>query len=246
MVHNNDPKLLDLLEAAYCAEPTEQDGFQPVYDPLALLALADWLEEQQDPRVKDVRELAEARFFVPEGDCSPELRPVACGRWWSLSIGHRAPDDFLVGWNVYAGTEQARLLEATWRAERKAYEPCLPDLLGTYGRSQSLSLEAPTMQATGEVAEAWLCSAFESFRFALVSRLLGVSQDFIQSRVELFRGDDSEVACCLAFGHPPSQLVQELRERDSVRYKRLSAKAKESRDAEYRAMERERVGLEAV
>src|SRR4051812_36391367 len=59
-VPNDDPTLVAMLLAM-------RDG-----DTAAGRALADWLEEREDPRAADVRELAEARCVVP----------VERPRWW--------------------------------------------------------------------------------------------------------------------------------------------------------------------
>jgi hypothetical protein len=99
--------------------------------------------------------------------------PVACGRRWSISICQSSSDTFLVGWKVYPGTEQGGLLEATWRVERDG-DAYLRDLLGSVAGSRPLPPEPPTREAFWRVSEPRLRTAFESFRFALASRLLGV------------------------------------------------------------------------
>ena len=134
-VANNDSHLLAFLSAL-------------ADDPATPFALADWLEEHEDPRAAHVRELAEARCAVPEGACVAfRTPPMACGTWWC--IARRAGS---VAAHVYEGTPLYLLLNARRRGNvivarvlrdrqtpeliREAFESCRHGLLlGLFGTS---------------------------------------------------------------------------------------------------------------
>jgi hypothetical protein len=88
-----------------------------LHDPAAPAALADWLEEHQDPRAADVRQLVNVQPVIPTGRPSwerytddpdewmehsyQEYMPMACGPWWCI---HRKVGG--VGVSVYRHTPQ--------------------------------------------------------------------------------------------------------------------------------------------
>jgi hypothetical protein len=207
-----DPRLLDFLEAALDLRPTELDGLGPHFDPSALLDAAVWLQNGGDPRADDLRQLGSARFFQPEGDPSPEPRPIACGPWWCIELRHPRPGCYSVAWRVYPGTEPYRRLEALYWAEDRRSGPILntgiprpPGREWTYSDTKMLS------------------HAFESFRFALAAGLLGTTWWYVECRGRLLRGDDDAASDCLAAHDPPPELVRQLRRRDPRRFRRLQS-----------------------
>jgi hypothetical protein len=228
------PRVLDLLEAAMDiptpSDTSLDDRMLPRFDPAALLALADWLEEQQDPRAADVRELGSARYFLPLGDPDPHPRPIAGGPWWNVSLLHTQPDRFgccfHVSWRVYPGTEQYRLLHQTCLDEEWSHNP-------SFDPSSPMA-RVPTTGILRLPGETWsyrdsdtrlLRYAFERFRFGLAAGLLGASEWRVECRAKLLRGDDHHAADCLAFRHPPAELVRQLRQLDRKRFRRLKARA---------------------
>src|SRR5882724_8081496 len=87
------------------------------------LVLADWLEEQDDPRAADVRAIVEARSAL--GEC-PALKsstrkvfwrwPAANAMeqsWWDLLVESVPKQGFYVRWHVERRTESARAFSVT-------------------------------------------------------------------------------------------------------------------------------------
>jgi hypothetical protein len=226
MVNKDDPRLLGFLEAALDLRQTEKDGLSPQFDPSALLVLADWLQEQGDPRPDDLRQLGSARYFKPCGDHTMELRPIACGRWWCIEHQHPLPGLYAVVWSAYPGTAPYRRLEALYR-EEAPHAPPLTDLTNCdegFEGSDPGVLRPPFGQSILMDARS-LPLAFEGIRFALAAGLLGTTYRFVDCRARLLGGDDAAASLCLAHYSPPAELVRELRRRDPRRFRRLRSLA---------------------
>jgi hypothetical protein len=215
LVPTDHPHLLGLLQAALDLRPAGEDGLLPKYDPRALLVLADWLEEQGDPRAADVRDLGAVRFVLPAGRPTSRARPVACGPWWSVTLRHPRPGHYVLSWRAYPGTEQYRRVADALCAEAT--------------RSASPSPPARSRTVPGEVgyysSEALVRYGCEWARLTLAAGLLGTTCEYLTCRGVFLEGDDATVATYLACRYPPPHLVQALQERDAERYTRLRERA---------------------
>jgi hypothetical protein len=222
MVDKDDPRLLGFLEAALDLRQTEYAGPMPHFDPSALLVLADWLQDQGDPRADDLRQLGSARYVQRGGGPSPRPRSIARGRWWRIDRHHPLPGRYAVGWIVYPRTAPYRRLEALYREEAPRADPSGGG--AGFGGSDPGVLRPPYGQSYVMDVRS-LPLAFEGIRFALAAGLLGTTYWFVDCRARLLGGDDDAASRCLAFESPPAELVRELRRRDPGRFSSLMSLA---------------------
>jgi hypothetical protein len=226
LVRNDDPQLLDFLEAALNLQPTEYGFLDPKFDPSALLALSDWLEERDDPRAADVREFGRARFFIPVGGPGPGPRPIACGAWWNISLLHEQDNDCAITWAVYPGTDQYDRLVRYERdeASRRLYWGLLIPRRRVW----------PHLVRSDTRLLAW---HYGQTHFWLAASLFDTSLRFIECRHKLLRGNDDEVTHALTGA--PEVLRAQLRRRDPQRYRRLLRRERAYWARELAMMERE-------
>ena len=143
MVERDDRTLIGFLKRLM--NPSNDGLSHPDLD--TALVLADWLEEQDDPRAADVRAIAEARSAL--GEC-PALKSTSrkvfwrwpAGdameqSWWDLLVESVPKQGFYVRWHVDRRTESARAFSVTGSGEtcsRKeiplVFERRLAELIG--------------------------------------------------------------------------------------------------------------------
>jgi hypothetical protein len=184
---------LSALVAAYGSHDRHEFATLPA----DLLLLADRLEEAGDARADDAREAVAAPFLLPYVRPG-QARPMACGRWWTISYTAR-PDlhSAYVYLSVYAEAPRA---------------PMVARVLG------KRSYELANWSAAGVHPARY---AFEKLRFRLVAAIFEVRLAELATRDCLLRADEEEVARCLLFVGVPADAREAYRRRDPARYARV-------------------------
>jgi uncharacterized protein (TIGR02996 family) len=143
VVKREDKTLIGFLKRLM--NPSNDNLSQPDLD--TALVLADWLEEQDDPRAADVRAIAEARSALEKCPAIKRAAKKVFWRWparkameqswWDLLVESVPELGFYVRWHVDRRTEQGKVFTCSSSGETcdrddipLFFERCLAELIG--------------------------------------------------------------------------------------------------------------------